>query len=125
MTFLSNFPVDVAHQLRAGHLLNPMPEAMRDDPQPSWIRLHAYVPGWDIPAMGRDQKTHHYGLVGDLLAQWWRPAGVRTATSAYGQRIATFQHFVARPRRRAAVEDCRWTAQASIPDLILLSTARH
>ena len=70
MAFLGNFEVDVAHQLQRGHLLSPMPEVMRNDTA-FMDRLHAYVPGWDIPAVGRDQKTHHYGLVSDLLAQWW------------------------------------------------------
>lgn len=70
MAFLGNFHVDVAHQLRRGHLLSPMPEAMRDDTA-FMDRLHSYVPGWDIPAMGREQRTNHYGLVSDLLAQWW------------------------------------------------------
>jgi uncharacterized protein (TIGR02653 family) len=70
MAFLGNFQVDVAHQLRRGHLLGPMPEAMRDDTA-FMDRLHAYVPGWDIPAVGPDQKTDHYGLVSDLLGQWW------------------------------------------------------
>jgi uncharacterized protein (TIGR02653 family) len=70
MAFLGNFQVDVAHQLRRGHLLSPMPEAMRDDTA-FMDRLHAYIPGWDIPALGRGQMTHHYGLVSDLLAQWW------------------------------------------------------
>ena len=70
MAFLGNFEVDVATQLRRGHLLGPMPEAMRDDTA-FMDRLHAFVPGWDIPAVGKDQKTDHYGLVSDLLAQWW------------------------------------------------------
>jgi uncharacterized protein (TIGR02653 family) len=70
MAFLGNFDVDVADQLRRGHLLGPMPEAMRDDTA-FMDRLHAYVPGWDIPAVGSGQKTDHYGLVSDLLAQWW------------------------------------------------------
>ena len=70
MAFLGNFDVDVKTQLARGHLLGPMPEAMRDDTA-FMDRLHAYIPGWDIPAVGKDQKTHHYGLVSDLLAQWW------------------------------------------------------
>lgn len=70
MAFLGNFEVDVESQLRRGHLLGPMPDAMRDDTA-FMDRLHAYVPGWDIPAVGKDQKTNHYGLVSDLLAQWW------------------------------------------------------
>lgn len=70
MAFLGNFDVDVTAQLRRGHLLGPMPEAMRDDTA-FMDRLHAYVPGWDIPAVGKEHKTDHYGLVSDLLAQWW------------------------------------------------------
>jgi uncharacterized protein (TIGR02653 family) len=70
MAFLGNFEVDVQDQLRRGHLLKPMPEAMRDDTA-FMDRLHSYIPGWDIPAVGAAQKTHHYGLVSDLLAQWW------------------------------------------------------
>lgn len=70
MAFLGNFEVDVATQLRRGHLLGPMPEAMRDDTA-FMDRLHAYVPGWDVPAVGKEQKTDHFGLVSDLLAQWW------------------------------------------------------
>ena len=54
----------------AGHLLGPLPQEMRDDTA-FMDRIHAYVPGWDIPAVGSDQKTDHYGLVSDLLAQWW------------------------------------------------------
>ncbi len=87
MTFLGNFQVDVVHQLRRGHLLSPMPEAMRDDTA-FMDRLHAYVPGWDIPAMGRDQKTHHYGLVSDLLAQWWHDLRSENRYVRVGQRIA-------------------------------------
>jgi uncharacterized protein (TIGR02653 family) len=87
MTFLGNFQVDVAHQLRRGHLLSPMPEAMRDDTA-FMDRLHAYVPGWDIPAMGRDQKTHHYGLVSDLLAQWWHDLRSENRYVRVAQRIA-------------------------------------
>lgn len=70
MAFLGNFEIDVRTQLRRGHLLGPMPEVMRDDTA-FMDRLHAFVPGWDIPSVGPDQKTEHYGLVSDLLAQWW------------------------------------------------------
>ncbi len=70
MAFLGNFEVDVHEQLRRGHLLGPMPKEMRDDTA-FMDRLHSYVPGWDIPAVGSAQKSNHYGLVSDLLAQWW------------------------------------------------------
>jgi uncharacterized protein (TIGR02688 family) len=88
MAFLGNFQVDVAHQLRWGHLLSPMPEAMRDDTA-FMDRLHAYVPGWDIPAVGRGQKTQHYGLVSDLLAQWWHELRSETRYVRVRERLST------------------------------------
>lgn len=88
MAFLGNFPVDVATQLRRGHLLGPMPEAMRDDTA-FMDRLHSYVPGWDIPAVGKDQKTDHYGLVSDLLAQWWHELRAENRFVGIRDRIAT------------------------------------
>lgn len=86
MAFLGNFEVDVATQLRRGHLLGPMPEAMRDDTA-FMDRLHAYVPGWDIPAVGKSQKTDHYGLVSDLLAQWWHELRAENRYVAVRERI--------------------------------------
>ena len=87
MAFLGNFEVDVQDQLRRGHLLAPMPEAMRDDTA-FMDRLHAYVPGWDIPAVGAEQKTDHYGLVSDLLAQWWHELRAENRYVGLRERIA-------------------------------------
>lgn len=101
MAFLGNFQVDVAHQLRRGHLLSPMPEAMRDDTA-FMDRLHAYVPGWDIPAVGGGQKTHHYGLVSDLLAQWWHELRSENRYVRVRDRITTNEAW--RGRDAEAVE---------------------
>ncbi len=88
MAFLGNFEVDVATQLRRGHLLGPMPEVMRNDTA-FMDRLHAYVPGWDIPAVGKEQKTDHYGLVSDLLAQWWHELRAQNRYVGVRERIRT------------------------------------
>jgi ATP-dependent Lon protease len=32
-------------------------------------RIHAYLPGWDIPKVSRDLLTNHFGLVSDVLAE--------------------------------------------------------
>ena len=46
-------------------------------------RIHAYVPGWDVPKVNREQLTDHFGLVSDFLSSCWnlqRSAGVPPAT---------------------------------------------
>jgi ATP-dependent Lon protease len=32
-------------------------------------RIHAYLPGWDIPKVSRDLFTDHFALVSDVLAE--------------------------------------------------------
>jgi len=67
---VGNFDVDVAHQQRIGHLFGPMPPEMRDDTA-FMDRIHAYMPGWDVPKVNRDQLTDHFGLVSDFLSSCW------------------------------------------------------
>lgn len=67
---VGNFDVDVAHQQRIGHLFGPMPPEMRDDTA-FMDRIHAYLPGWDIPKVNRDQLTDHFGLVSGFLSSCW------------------------------------------------------
>ena len=70
VVMVGNFDVDIAHQQRIGHLLGPMPPEMRDDTA-FMDRIHAYIPGWDIPKVNRDQLTEHFGLVSDFLSSCW------------------------------------------------------
>ena len=67
---VGNFDVDVVHQQRIGHLFGPMPPEMRDDTA-FMDRIHAYMPGWDVPKVNRDQLTDHFGLVSDFLSSCW------------------------------------------------------
>ena len=67
---VGNFDVDVAHQQRIGHLLSPLPPEMRDDTA-FMDRIHAYLPGWDIPKLNPTYFTHHFGLVSDFLSECW------------------------------------------------------
>ncbi len=48
IVMVGNFDVDVETQLRVGHLLAPLPKEMRDDTA-FMDRIHAYLPGWDVP----------------------------------------------------------------------------
>ena len=68
IVLVGNFDVDVEHQQRIGHLFGPLPKEMRDDTA-FMDRIHAYLPGWDIPKMKRELLTDHFGLVSDFLSE--------------------------------------------------------
>lgn len=68
IVLVGNFDVDVQHQQRVGHLFGPLPPEMRSDTA-FMDRIHAYLPGWDIPKVSRDFFTDHFGLVSDVLAE--------------------------------------------------------
>ncbi len=70
MVLVGNFEVDVEHQQRVGHLFGAMPPEMRNDTA-LMDRIHAYVPGWDIPKMSAALFTDHFGLVSDFLSECW------------------------------------------------------
>jgi ATP-dependent Lon protease len=68
IVMVGNFDVDVQHQQRIGHLFGPLPPEMRDDTA-FMDRLHAYVPGWDVPKIDREHLTDRFGLVSDFLSE--------------------------------------------------------
>ena len=68
IVLVGNFEVDVQHQQRVGHLFGPLPPEMRNDTA-FMDRIHAYLPGWDIPKVNRELFTDHFGLVSDVLAE--------------------------------------------------------
>jgi ATP-dependent Lon protease len=70
IVLVGNFDVDVEHQQRIGHLFGPLPTEMRNDTA-FMDRIHAYLPGWDVPKMDRSLFTTHFGLVSDVLSEAW------------------------------------------------------
>jgi ATP-dependent Lon protease len=70
VVMVGNFEVDVQHQQRVGHLFGPLPPEMRHDTA-LMDRIHAYLPGWDVPKVGRELLTNHFGLVSDFLSECW------------------------------------------------------
>ena len=70
IVMVGNFEVDVQHQQRVGHLFGPLPPEMRDDTA-FMDRIHAYLPGWDMPKVNRDLLTNRFGLVSDFLSECW------------------------------------------------------
>lgn len=70
VVMVGNFDVDVQHQQRVGHLFGPLPPEMRDDTA-FMDRIHAYLPGWDLPKVNRELLTNNFGLVSDFLSECW------------------------------------------------------
>ncbi|MBX3053888.1 MAG: BREX system Lon protease-like protein BrxL [Caldilineaceae bacterium] len=70
IALVGNFDVDVEHQQRIGHLFGPLPPEMRNDTA-FMDRIHAYLPGWDVPKLDRSLFTDHFGLVSDFLSEAW------------------------------------------------------
>ena len=68
LVLVGNFDVDVEHQQRIGHLFGPMPQEMRDD-SAFMDRIHAYLPGWDVPKIDKSLLTDHFGMVSDFLSE--------------------------------------------------------
>ena len=70
VVMVGNFDVSVQDELRQGHLFGPMPKEMRDDTA-FHDRIHAYLPGWDVPKLDPSYFTSHFGFVSDFLAECW------------------------------------------------------
>jgi uncharacterized protein (TIGR02653 family) len=70
IVMVGNFDVDVHEELRRGHLFGPMPKEMRDDTA-FHDRIHAYLPGWDVPKLDPSYFSNHFGFVSDFLAECW------------------------------------------------------
>ena len=70
MVFVGNINQPVDTLVKTSHLLAPFPEAMIDSA--FFDRLHAYIPGWEIPKMRPEFFTSQYGLIVDYLAAFLR-----------------------------------------------------
>lgn len=68
LVMVGNFEVDVEHQQRIGHLFGPMPPEMRDDTA-FMDRIHAFLPGWDVPKVHKELLTDRFGMVSDFLSE--------------------------------------------------------
>ncbi len=87
IVMVGNFDVDVEHQQRAGHLFGPLPPEMRDDTA-FMDRIHAFLPGWDVPKISRELLTMHFGLVSDFLSECWSRLRSRSGLSLIQNRVS-------------------------------------
>jgi ATP-dependent Lon protease len=86
IVMVGNFDVDVSHQQRIGHLFGPLPPEMRNDTA-FMDRLHAYLPGWDIPKIDKELQTDHFGLVSDFLSECWTQLRLQSRLTKVGGRV--------------------------------------
>lgn len=100
VVMVGNFDVDVEHQLRRGHLLSPLPKEMRDDTA-FMDRLHAFLPGWDVPKLNPSYFTTHFGFVSDFLAECWTHLRHISRLEAIQGRIEWGSELSGRDRRAA------------------------
>lgn len=70
MVFVGNINQSVDSLLKTSHLFEPFPEAMIDSA--FFDRMHAYVPGWEIPKMRPEYFTDNYGFISDYIAEFFR-----------------------------------------------------
>ena len=86
IVLVGNFDVDVEHQQRVGHLFGPRPPEMRDDTA-FMDRIHAFLPGWDVPKINKDLVTNHFGLVSDFLSECWSQLRNQSRVSELQNRV--------------------------------------
>jgi ATP-dependent Lon protease len=86
IVLVGNFDVDVQHQQQVGHLFGPLPPEMRDDTA-FMDRIHAYLPGWDIPKVKKEILTDHFGLVSDFLSECWNQLRRQSRQNLFQGRI--------------------------------------
>ncbi len=86
IVMIGNFDVDVEHQQRIGHLFSPMPVEMRDDTA-FMDRIHAYLPGWDVPKIDKGLLTDHFGLVSDFLSECMSQLRLESRISVLQNRV--------------------------------------
>lgn len=86
IVLVGNFDVDVEHQQHVGHLFGPLPPEMRNDTA-FMDRIHAFLPGWDVPKINKDLVTNHFGLVSDFLSECWSQLRNQSRVSQLQNRV--------------------------------------
>lgn len=100
IVMVGNFDVDVETQLRVGHLLSPLPKEMCDDTA-FMDRIHAYLPGWDVPKLDPSYFTEQFGFVSDYLAEVWSQLRGATRLDALQGRLEWGSQLSGRDRKAA------------------------
>ena len=112
IVLVGNFEVDVQHQQRIGHLFGPLPPEMRNDTA-FMDRIHAYLPGWDIPKVSRGAVHRSFGLVSDVLAECFSRLRSQSRIRRDARARASRRRAVG-PRHQRGQQDRLWSAEAAV-----------
>jgi ATP-dependent Lon protease len=63
-----------------------LPEEMRNDTA-FMDRIHAFLPGWDVPKISKEMLTDHFGLVSDFLSECWTQLRNQSRVSQWQGRV--------------------------------------
>ena len=80
LVFVGNINQSVETLVKTSHLFAPFPDAMID--AAFFDRMHAYLPGWEIPKMRPEYLTNQYGFIVDYLAEFLREMRKRNFSDA-------------------------------------------
>lgn len=80
LVFVGNINQPVETLVKTSHLFAPFPEPMID--AAFFDRMHAYLPGWEIPKMRPEFLTNQYGFIVDYLAEFLREMRKRNFSDA-------------------------------------------
>jgi ATP-dependent Lon protease len=80
MVFVGNINQSVDTLVKTSHLFAPFPDVMIDSA--FFDRMHAYVPGWEVPKMRPEYFTNQYGFIVDYLAEYLREMRKRSFSDA-------------------------------------------
>lgn len=84
MVFEGNINQSVDVLMKTSHLFEPFPEVMANDTA-FLDRIHAYIPGWEIPKYKPSFFTKGYGLITDYFAEVMRALRKISYGDAYDQ----------------------------------------
>ena len=71
MVFVGNINQSVDVVLKTSHLFDPFPDVMANDTA-FLDRIHAYIPGWEIPKYRPECFTDDYGFITDYFSEIMR-----------------------------------------------------
>jgi ATP-dependent Lon protease len=80
LVFVGNINQSVDTLIKTSHLFAPFPDTMIDSA--FFDRMHAYLPGWEIPKMRPEFLTNQYGFIVDYLAEVLREMRKRNFSDA-------------------------------------------
>jgi ATP-dependent Lon protease len=99
IVFNGNLDGDVETTARISHLLNALPESIRND-MAFHDRWHAYLPGWEMPKMQPDYFTSHLGFIADYIAEIFHiELRRRNYTDSYDRFFSLGSHVEERDRK--------------------------